>query len=207
MIAGTVDSKRVALAPRAIDARIGMMLFLASWGMVFLTLFFSYAVLRFQAPVWPPADVPPLPTNVKIFAWTNTILMIVSSVFLKNAFGRRLNSPRSIVFVGATMLCGLVFLFLQIETWLELWRPGMYMSDGTYQSLFYLLTGFHALHVAAGLLLFIWTLPGLRALAGIGPRPTADRAIHYEVRAYSVSMFWHFVDVAWLATFAVVYFT
>src|SRR5262245_39728246 len=76
------------LAPREVDARVGMVAFLGSWGMVFATLFFCYAVYRMQAPVWPPAGEPGLPESARIAAWVNTVLMIASSLVLHGTLTR-----------------------------------------------------------------------------------------------------------------------
>lgn len=213
MFAGALTPTPGNVPRSAIDARVGMMIFLASWGMTFLTLFFSFAVLRFQAPVWPPADVPPMPGYLKIFAWVNTVLMIVSSLAIRAGFAahRAGRSKKLLTMLGVTMACGVVFLILQIETWTALWRPGMRIQDGTWQGLFYLLTAFHALHVVAGLSLYIWSLPAAVALAR--SQPLTDGAepalvfVKNEIRLHTATMFWHFVDFAWLATFVIVYFT
>lgn len=204
MYAGTLNDNPTSAPRRANDARVGMMIFLGSWGMTFLTLFFSYAVLRIQSPVWPPADVPPIPSIYTIFAWINTALVLASSFSVQSGMSAidSGNPRRLLTMLGGTILCGLVFLVLQINTWTALWRPGMRMQDGTYQGLFYLLTIFHALHVAAGILLYIWALPAARALALRSSRETAPRD---RIRLNSVAMFWHFVSIAWIATFTLVY--
>jgi cytochrome c oxidase subunit III len=181
---------------REIDARIGMTVFLASWGMVFLTLFFSYAVLRLRATVWPPLGARHLPL---LLPGLNTVLIAGSSVVLRRGvLHLEAGRPSGLRFpLAGAMLLGAGFLALQIEIWLGLWRSGMRMQDGTYESLFYGLTTFHGLHVLAGLGALLWILPIARL-----ERPATPRE---RIRVRSTAMFWHFVDLAWLATFAVVY--
>src|SRR5262245_28083052 len=196
---------------REIDARVGMMVFLASWGMTFATLFFCYAVLRVQSPSWPPPGSPALPEAATTVAWANTALMLASSFVLRDAL-RRLDAGRGArvpQMLGFVMVCGTLFLALQLETWLDLWRSGVRIQDGIYAGLFYAITTFHGLHVLVGLGLWIWALPSAVALArGAPANAPAERAsdvTRMRIRVRSTAMFWNFVDIAWLATFFVVY--
>ena len=70
------------------------------------------------------------------------------------------------------------------------------MSTDAYGSLFYLMTGFHGLHVLLGLIGMVGLLIRIH---GIGPDP-GDR---YAVQA--ITYYWHFVDVVWVALFATLY--
>jgi cytochrome c oxidase subunit 3 len=219
----TLTPARVKLAPREIDARVGMMVFLGSWGMVFATLFFCYAVYRVQSPVWPPAGEIALPERARLAAWVNTALMLASSFVLhwsltRLARGRAARTPLSIAFV---MVCGTAFLALQLETWTNLWQSGLRLQDGLYISLFYAITAFHGLHVLAGLLLWIWVLPSIRRVAAVpvkdltGGVAAQEAPAHeasdprelsrHRIRMQSTAMFWHFVDAAWIGTFVIVY--
>ena len=197
-LAGAAVSMPHARDRREVDAQIGMIIFLASWGMVFLTLFFALAVLRLQSDTWPPLGSRPLPQTI---AAVNTGILLVSSLLLHRgvravAEGR----PQALrVPLGATMLLGAAFLALQIETWLDLWSSGMRMQQGTYESLFYALTAFHGLHVVAGLGVLLWIVP-VAGRSATGPTAMRDR-----IRVRSSAMFWHFVDLAWIATFLAVY--
>jgi heme/copper-type cytochrome/quinol oxidase subunit 3 len=178
-----------------------MAIFLASWGMVFLTLFFSYAVLRFQSDVWPPPESPPVPGRVLAMAWINTGLLLAASVALRSGVrcverGEPRGLRRS---AGIAVLLGGVFLALQVESWRELWLAGLSFRRGTYESLLYGLTAFHALHVVAGILVLLWILP-VSARDASNPLRVADR-----IRVRSGAAFWHFVDGAWIATFLVAY--
>lgn len=228
MIAGALTTHPMTPTRRENDARIGMVIFLSSWGMTFLTLFFSYAVLRYQSPQWPPAEVPPLPASRVPIAWINTGLVLVSSFFSHRAV-QSLDASRfsrSLTWAGAAMLCGTGFLSLQIVTWLEMWTPGLRMSDGVYQALFYALTGFHALHIAAGIFIFAFSLSGVRRLAeqagefstplakmttiaGTTTAGAADQKFNEfrtRTRVRSAAMFWHFVGIAWIGTFFIVFY-
>lgn len=183
---------------REVDAQIGMIVFLASWGMVFLTLFFALAVLRLQATEWPPAGSPPLPEMAPAL---NTGLLLGSSLLLhRGVRAVRAGRPAGLrAPLAGAMLLGAAFLALQIEIWRNLWVTGLRPSDGTYASLFYGLTAFHALHVVAGLGVLLWVLP-------VASRPGADAVtLRDRIRLRSAALFWHFVDLAWIATFVAVY--
>src|SRR5205814_4863026 len=59
-----------------VTSYIGMVIFLASWAMMFAALFFAYALVRFRAPIWPPVDQPRLPILLPAL---NTVIIAASS--------------------------------------------------------------------------------------------------------------------------------
>jgi heme/copper-type cytochrome/quinol oxidase subunit 3 len=182
--------KRLASEGQETDARGGLSIFHASWGMVFL-----------QAPVWPPSGTPPVPKAVQVLAVANTAILLASSLALRRGVrALEVGRPRGIRLpLAATLLLGGVFLALQVESWRGLWLGGLSFRNGTYESLLYGLTAFHALHVVAGLGVLLWILPvGSRGEAR--PLTVGDR-----IRVRSAAAFWHFVDAAWFATFLTVY--
>src|SRR5438874_12943767 len=74
-----------------VTSYIGMVIFLASWAMMFAALFFAYAMVRFRAPVWPPPDQPQLPI---LLPGLNTAIIAGSSAAVAfavraDALGRR----------------------------------------------------------------------------------------------------------------------
>lgn len=173
----------------------GMVLFLGSWAMMFGALFFSYAVLRIGAPIWPAPGFERLPLALP---GLNTLLLLASSWTLSRAMAR----AKSGQLIGCrnellkTIALGAVFVGLQCKVWAELWASGLHLDSGAYGGTFYLLTVFHALHVLVGLGLLV------RLVAPLLPRaPRAPR----RVRAALTAMFWHFVDAVWLAMFLAVY--
>lgn len=214
MTAATIASSMNTLPRRAVDARIGMMIFLGSWGMVFLTLFFSFSIYRFQATVWPPADGPDLGTAAFVAAVVNSSLVLLSGILLglaSKSIGTA-NRPRIVTYLGGTILLGIAFLGIQINTWVDLWMSGVRLQSGIYPALFYALTIFHALHVFAGIITFLFVLPSARALAaapGANATLTNSNAnrdpVSDQTRFAMAAMFWHFVAAAWFATFVIVY--
>lgn len=176
---------------RRVTANIGMVLFLASWAMMFITLFFSYGVIRTKAAVWPPLDAAPLPVGL---AWVNSGVLLASSV----VFGvgeRRLREGAHHAFarsLACTIGLGLLFLGLQVVLWQRVHADGLSLSGSLYGSWVYLMTVFHAAHIVVGLGLLFALVP-----AAVGGRLHPDR----QIRVHLSGMFWHFLGVAWLGIF------
>ena len=91
---------------------------------------------------------------------------------------------------------GLVFVLGQANEYRVLVARGHDDLSSTYGSVFYLTTGFHALHVIGGLVAFVYLL--IRSTMGRFTPAQATSAI-------VVSYYWHFVDVVWIGLFATIY--
>jgi cytochrome c oxidase subunit III len=176
-------------------AWLGMVVFLASWTMLFAALFFVYAMLRARAAQWPPADAAPLPL---VLPAVNTAVLAASSVALQWALvcARRGRISAVTPAVYAALGLGTVFLSLQLVVWVALWRVGLRPDGGPYASVFYALTVFHALHVLAGLGGLSWLAVRARASA-YGP------GRHVGLRLWTG--YWHFVGAVWLLLFVVLF--
>ena len=101
------------------------------------------------------------------------------------------------IFLAATFILGFIFVFLQATEYSEAYHElGLKLSTGIYGSTFFMLTGFHGMHVTIGaiMLTMIW----LRVMRG---HFTPDRHFAFE----AVAWYWHFVDVVWLGLFVFVY--
>lgn len=173
----------------------GMVIFLGSWAMMFAALFFSYAVLRISAPIWPAPGFARLPLGLPAM---NTLLLLASSRTLATALTwlKRGDLKRGRDGLLGTILLGGVFVALQCKVWSDLWNDGLRLDSGAYGGTFYLLTVFHMLHVVIGLGLLLRLVAPLarRAAAAPGRTPAALTA-----------MFWHFVGAIWLVMFTAVY--
>ena len=193
-----------ALAPEMLTEEIaeerslayaGMVIFLGSWAMIFGALFFSYAVLRIRAPVWPAPGFAHLPLGLPAI---NTLLLLASSHRLSVALARlrRGQLRRCRAELLWTLLLGVVFVGLQCKVWADLWRGGLHLDSGAYGGTFYVLTVFHVLHVMVGLGLLVRLIAPLVRHAPVAPG---------RVAATLTAMFWHFVDAVWLGMFVAVY--
>ena len=187
---------------------IGTVVWLASELMFFAGLFARYFTLRASRPdIWED-NVHKL--NVT-FALINTIILVLSSVACQmGVFAAEQLKPRrtgSLLNVKAwgmaewfvlTFIMGAIFVAGQAYEYATLVSEGVTIASSAYGSAFYITTGFHALHVTAGLVAFLLI---------IGRAYVAKRFGHYEATsAIVVSYYWHFVDVVWIALFFVVYF-
>jgi cytochrome c oxidase subunit III len=129
----------------------------------------------------------------------NTAILLTSGVTVTIAHHALRAGKRGTLtlFLALTFLLGFSFVGLQAHEYGEAYRElGLRLSTGIYGSTFFMLTGFHGLHVTIGaiMLLVIW----LRVLRG---HFTAERHFAFE----AVAWYWHFVDVVWLGLFVFVY--
>lgn len=129
----------------------------------------------------------------------NTAILLTSGLTVTIAHHalREGNRARLKLFLALTFLLGFTFVTLQAREYGEAYRElGLRLSTGIYGSTFFMLTGFHGLHVTIGaiMLVVIW----LRVLSG---HFTPQRHFAFE----AVAWYWHFVDVVWLGLFIFVY--
>jgi cytochrome c oxidase subunit 3 len=129
----------------------------------------------------------------------NTVILLTSSVTVTIAHHALREGKRGVLagFLASTFILGFLFVYLQATEYHEAWTElGLRLSTGVYGSTFFMLTGFHGLHVTIGaiMLTIIW----LRVLRG---HFTPRRHFAFE----AVAWYWHFVDVVWLGLFIFVY--
>ena len=99
--------------------------------------------------------------------------------------------------MAATVLLGALFLYFQVVEYIHAYHElNLTLNSGIYGSTFYMLTGFHGLHVTLGTLMLAIIM--LRCMAG---HFTKDNHFAFE----AVAWYWHFVDVVWLGLFVFVY--
>ncbi len=176
---------------------VGMLLFIASEIMFFGGLFAAYFNARAGAAGghWGPP-----PGAHELEAWPLaailTIILVTSSFTMQ--FGvwaiRRGDQRRLRMWVGVTLLLGILFLAGQLYDY-SLLNFGI--GDGLFGTTFYTLTGFHGAHVFGGAVGL--TILFARALNG-------QFSARNHVAVEAISMYWHFVDVVWIALFAILYF-
>jgi cytochrome c oxidase subunit 3 len=129
----------------------------------------------------------------------NTLILLSSGVTITIAHHalRAGNRKQLLIWLGATVLLGALFLNFQAHEYIEAYtKLNLTLGSGVYGSTFSMLTGFHGLHVTLGaiMLSIIW----LRCLKG---HFTRDHHFAFE----AVAWYWHFVDVVWLGLFIFVY--
>jgi cytochrome c oxidase subunit 3 len=182
---------------------LGMLLFICSEVMFFSGLFAAYFSVRASTAHWPPVP-PQVPAalaehfNLHAEPWyaAGLTLILVTSSFTCQ-FGvwaiRRDDRTGFIRNIGVTLVLGIVFLLGQIYDYSTI---GFGISDTPFGTTFYTLTGFHGAHVFGGAVMLSVVL--YRGLAG-----QFSSRHHDAVEA--TSLYWHFVDVVWIALFSTLY--
>jgi len=130
----------------------------------------------------------------------NTLLLLSSGVTITFAHWalKKGNRGPLVLWMMATVLLGATFLGFQIYEYGQAYSEhhNLTLGSGIYGSTFFMLTGFHGLHVTLGTIMLI--VITLRCAKG---HFTADRHFGFE----AVAWYWHFVDVVWLGLFIFVY--
>jgi cytochrome c oxidase subunit 3 len=96
-----------------------------------------------------------------------------------------------------TYIFGAIFVSGQVYEYAHLIENGITLSSDAYGSVFYLTTGFHGIHVTGGLIAFLLIIA--RTFT------TRRYSRMQEAGAVVTSYYWHFVDVVWIALFAMIY--
>jgi len=181
-----------ATAPREIaPIRFGTIVFLASELVFFGGLFAAYFTLRSQTSPWPPSGVE---LDVARPSVATALLVLSSFTFaagLRGARAGRLGSLRRWIVV--TIVLALGFLGFQLLDWVQ---AGFSVSSHAYGTMVYAMTGFHGLHVIAGVLLMLVVLG--RMAQGAYRDGTVDGP-------EAVGYYWHFVDVVWIGLYATIF--
>lgn len=171
----------------------GMLWFITTEAMLFVSLFFSYYLLASQNPRWPLDEPPKL-----MLAIIMLVVLVTSSIVVE--WGRqrtkRGDEATGRIAVLVTLALGIGFLVLQWFEYREHLKT-MKPTDDAYASLFYTITSIHGLHVVLGLLMLAYVL----VLPHIGPG--ANKPPHRPLHA--ASLYWHFVDSAWAVIVVLLY--
>ena len=129
----------------------------------------------------------------------NTAILLSTSITVTIAHHALIAGKRNVlsVFLAATCVLGFVFVYLQGVEYVEAYEHmNLKLTTGIYGSTFFMLTGFHGMHVTIGaiMLTIIW----FRVIKG---HFTAEKHFAFE----AVAWYWHFVDVVWIGLYVFVY--
>jgi heme/copper-type cytochrome/quinol oxidase subunit 3 len=163
-----------------------MWTFLATDAMGFAGLFIAYGVLRVRADAWPDPRA-----HLELGLAAAMTFGLLASAFTMMQAVRADGARARLGWLAATIALGLGFLGGEIAEYRRLWAATdpVRIGSGLYGGTFYALTGYHGLHVAAGVICLV-------AVALRGARPRS-----LEV----VALYWHFVDLAWMPIFTFLY--
>jgi cytochrome o ubiquinol oxidase subunit 3 len=176
------------------ERAFGFWLYLMSDAIIFALLFACYAVLV--------GGVAGGPTGAELFsvsrAFAETLLLLFSSF----TFGlaalavRDRDAPRAVALLAVTFVLGAGFLALEVTEFRGMLDRGAGPDRSAFLSAFFTLVGTHGLHVSAGL---------VGILTMIGQLLSKGVTVSVASRLERLGLFWHFLDIVWIAIFSVVY--
>ena len=174
------------------NSMFGFIVFLLSESVIFLSFFAGYIVYKTTTSDWLPPGVEGLEVRDPAI---NTVVLVSSSfvIYFAEHYLHKENLWGFRLFWLLTMAMGSYFLYGQAVEWQSL---EFGFTSGVFGGTFYLLTGFHGLHVLTGVL-----LQGIMLIRSFMPN-------NYEGGQFGVeatSLFWHFVDVIWIILFVLIY--
>ncbi|CAN5533426.1 heme-copper oxidase subunit III [soil metagenome] len=167
---------------------LGMVLFIASEVMFFGGLFGAYYTLRANASQWPPAGSPEIELALPLVL---TVVLLSSSLtqhLVMNAVARD-DGRAATRWLAATVFLGTAFIAGEGWEWSRLVAEDFTVSSNIFGTLFFTMTGFHGLHLVAGLVMLLLALSKAR---GPAPHPTRVGAME------AATLYWHFVDGVWI---------
>lgn len=161
-----------------------MAIFVGSDALAFAALLFTYVGLKLQAETWAPAATPAAGVGLGL---TALLVGVSAAMVLARRWGRAGRAGASRGALAAALLLSVAFVAGQIWEGAALAGAGLRLGE-TFADGFYLITGYHGVHVAAGAIY-------LAVLLVQGPRAHLGPA----------ALYWHFVDAVWLLIFAMFY--
>ena len=167
----------------------GMLVVIATEGMIFLVLLAAYFFLRASSSEWPPAGVE-LPELFQTSIFTAVLLGSSLPVFWADAAVKRGHVGRAQLGLLLSWLMGVAFL---VHTALDFEQLHFGWRDHAYGSIYYTVIGLHALHVVVGLLFSAVVQLKLQ-------RGMLDANRHKTLDVFS--LYWHFVDAVWIFVFS-----
>ncbi len=176
--------------------KLGMWVFLAGDAMSFGALIVGYGLLRHASSNWP---VPSVVLGINLTAFMTFLLICSSVTMVLSLSAIKAGDRRGFTkFFLLTILGGVFFVGLQAYEWTHLIterlpETGFSFSTHLFASTFFVLTGFHGMHVTGG---FIYnTCVLIAVLRG-----------RYEAKHVEIAgLYWHFVDLVWILIFTFVY--
>jgi len=179
--------------------KLGMWIFLAGDAVGFGVLLASYGAVRATSGDWPnPAER----LGIALTALM-TFLLICSSVTMVKALEaiKRSDRPAAQRFLALTILGGAIFLGLQAYEWTHNIHKGILILGNPwgatlFGATFYIITGFHGLHVTGGVIYLTVILATISRID--------DMRYNYTI-AEIAGLYWHFVDLVWIMVFTFVY--
>ena len=200
-----------------LDSRkIAIWAFIGSECMLFVSLISTYLIYKgrslngpYPHEAWvspsgeafkPILDIPVTSASTFVLLMSSLAMVLALAAVQNKNLPKRTRGERilgsSKLWLWMTALLGTTFLGFQAYEFTSFVHEGLKLSTNLFGSSFFTLTGFHGAHVTAGVL-WLLTLLAIDYRRGLGP----NDAINVDIAA----LYWHFVDVVWIAIFTLVY--
>ncbi|HTU82969.1 MAG TPA: cytochrome c oxidase subunit 3 [Candidatus Acidoferrales bacterium] len=190
----TANGNARSAAPLPIRAHplvLGVVLFLASELMFFAALFASYYDLRANRAVWPPPyvhlDMLESGAGTFLLFFASLVMVLATRAMAKH------NVSAARRWTASAIVAATGFVVLSIHGYLD---DRFSIATNAYGSIYFTMTGFHLLHVIAGVGILSALLVGMRSRA-----LTANQRAGAEAMTY----YWHFVFIVWLGIWGTIY--
>ncbi len=174
--------------------KLGFWIFLGSETLFFGSLISTYMVYKHESIVGP---LPRAILNIPLTS-ISTFVLLMSSLAMVIALDAVQRDRRKAALFGIMAVCvlGALFLGFQSYEFTHFYHEGLTLQKNLFGSSFFILTGFHGAHVTVGViwLLILWT----DAWKG---RLRSHNALRLEI----AGLYWHFVDIVWIAIFTLIY--
>jgi len=176
------------------NRKLGFWVFIGSETLFFGSLISTYMVYKGASVAGPyPHDVLNIPlTSISTFVLlTSSLAMVLALAAVQKG-----NRAGTLTWLMVTAVFGLIFLGFQAYEFTHFVHEGLTIQSNVFGSSFFVLTGFHGVHVSVGVLwlLSLWILT-LRGKIG------KENALNVEI----AGLYWHFVDVVWIVIFTLIY--
>ncbi len=132
-----------------------------------------------------------------VYGTVNTLFLLTSGYFMAVAIRnlKQKNIKRTLFFIKLAMSGGVLFLLLKGLEYYQKIEHGITLGYNTFFNFYWLLTGFHVIHVTVGLVILLFLLFGIK-----------KKKIHYDILdAEAGAAFWHLCDLIWLLLFPMLY--
>ena len=180
------------------NAKLGIWLFLASEIMLFGALFSTYIILRTGDTTWMTV-VKGAHLNIPLATFNTAILILSSVTFVMSWVSLKQKNLVSFTrYMGITLFCSFVFLFIKYIEYESKFSAGHYPSTHNFYAVYFTMTGLHGLHIVGGIIVnaYLWW-PGAKMW-----KTDPERFIN---RVEVAGLYWHFVDLVWIFLFPSIY--
>jgi heme/copper-type cytochrome/quinol oxidase subunit 3 len=174
--------------------KLGFWIFLGSETLFFGSMISTYMVYKHESVVGPmPHEILNIPLTS-----LSTFVLLMSSLAMVIALDmvQRAKRGPGLFWIMAVVMLGAIFIGFQAYEFTHFYHEGLTLQTNLFGSTFFILTGFHGAHVTIGViwLLILW----MDAYRGkLGP--------HNALRLEIAGLYWHFVDIVWIAIFTLIY--